>query len=307
MIDVFEKRDHCPSCNAETADAVPAVASRPPAESLTSSQLGPFLSGYTLHRVFFTYHRCGRCNTLYCPMYFNEEHLSRLYRNQPENMAEAPFEARAKTQEHYFQILQRYSRMRGGYLELGTDLGVFVDLCVRAGGFDHYWLYEPNEAVHGALATQLGGQPYTLRRFYAPGDVPEGSVSTAVMIHVLDHVLNPGQLLRAILKTLEPGGVLFMVTHDAESVLARTFGRRWPPYTLQHPQLFGRRSIRRLMDDVGFNGVEVVKTLNHFPLSHLAKALCSVFGLRAGFIPDLTSPMLGIRLGNIATIARRPA
>ena len=137
--------------------------------------------------------------------------------------------------------------------------------------------------------------------------MPEGSVSTAVMIHVLDHVLDPRHLLRAIFKTLEPGGVLFVVTHDAESVLARTFGRRWPPYTLQHPQLFGRRSIRRLMEDVGFNGIEVVKTLNHFPLSHLAKALCSVFGLRSGLIPDLTSPMLGIRLGNIATIARRPA
>jgi hypothetical protein len=42
-------------------------------------------------------------------------------------------------------------------------------------------------------------------------------------------------------------------------------------------------------------------------VSDLAKVLCSVCGLRAGFIPDLTSPMLGIRLGDIATIARRPA
>jgi len=65
-------------------------------------------------------------------------------------------------------------------------------------------------------------------------------------------------------------------------VLARTFGRRSPPYTLQHPQLFGRRSIRRLMEDFGFKGVQVVRTLNHFHLSHLAKALYSVFGLRAG-------------------------
>jgi len=58
------------------------------------------------------------------------------------------------------------------------------------------------------------------------------------------------------------------------------------------------------MEDVGFNGVEVVKTLN---IPSLASREGAVFGLRlrSGLIPDLTFTNAWIRLGNIATIARR--
>jgi hypothetical protein len=211
MIDVFEKRDHCPSCNAETADAVPAVASRPPAESLTSSQLGPFLSGYTLHRVFFTYHRCGRCNTLYCPMYFNEEHLSRLYRDQPENMGEAPVEARAKTQEHYVQILQRYAD--GGIWSSGPTWAC-SSTCVPRGRSLLVLLGRPKAFTCSGHSAQAALHPAPL----TPQATCRTAASPPVMIHVLDHVLNPRQLLGAIFGTPEPGGVLF--GDPAESVLA---------------------------------------------------------------------------------------
>jgi len=45
-------------------------------------------------------------------------------------------------------------------------------------GIDHYWLYEPNEAVHELLPLGSDDTHTPLRRFNAPGDVPEGSVST---------------------------------------------------------------------------------------------------------------------------------
>jgi len=83
-------------------------------------------------------------------------------------------------------------------------------------------------------------------------------------------------------------------------------GRRWPPYTLQHPQLFSQRSIATLLQTSGFEVVETVKTTNYFPLLFLMRAALTVFGLPERLVPERTVPLLGLKLGNIGTIARKP-
>jgi hypothetical protein len=106
--------------------------------------------------------------------------------------------------------------------------------------------------------------------------------------------------------SLEPGGVIFIVTHDCASLLARTLGRRWPPYTLQHPQLFSRRSIGALLQTSGFELIESVKTTNYFPLAFLMRAALTLFGMPERLVPMAAKPLIGLKLGNIGTIARKP-
>ena len=54
-------------------------------------------------------------------------------------------------------------------------------------------------------------------------------------------------------------------------------------------------------------GVEVtVKTTNYFPLPFLMRAALTVFGLPERLVPERTAPLLGLKLGNIGTIARKP-
>ena len=126
------------------------------------------------------------------------------------------------------------------------------------------------------------------------------------MIHVLDHLLQPKDFLQEIKASLEPGGVVLIVTHDCGSTLARVLGRRWPPYTLQHPQLFSQRSIATLLRASGLEVVESVKTTNYFPLPFLMRAGLTVLGLPERLVPEGTAPLLGLKLGNIGTIARKP-
>ena len=299
----YAQRRRCPCCDADVAKARKAVSSTPAAESLAPAALGPFVSGFDARRVFFSYYRCPECGLLYCPTHLEESQLDELYRDQPENMEDAPLTARLRTQRDYFRLLRSRSPMTAGYLELGTDVGLFVQHCVAEGRFDHYWLFEPNESVHAALRPRLAGRPYTLRRFFEAGEVPAGKVSTAVMIHVLDHVLNPVELLRSVAATLQPGGVLFVVTHDAGSLLQRLLRRRWPPYTLQHPQLFDQRALRHLMKRCGFERVELARTHNYFPASFLVRAALSVCGVPGRLLPRWELPTLRVRLGNVATIA----
>jgi SAM-dependent methyltransferase len=161
--------------------------------------------------------------------------------------------------------------------------------------------------VHQSLADNFRGLSFTINPgIFRASDVPAQSLSTAVMIHVLDHLLQPKEFLREVRASLEPGGVVLIVTHDCASVLARALGRRWPPYTLQHPQLFSQRSLAALLQASGFDVVETVKTTNYFPLPFLMRAALTVFGLPEGFAPAGEKPLLGLKLGNLGTIARKP-
>jgi hypothetical protein len=137
-------------------------------------------------------------------------------------------------------------------------------------------------------------------------DVPPGAVSTAVLIHVLDHLPEPEVMLKDLFKTLEPGGTLMVVTHNVRSWLARLLGGRWPPFALQHPQLFSARSIRSLLASSGFEVSDIIRTTNYFPATFLMRAGLTVFGLPAKWVPAQAGPDIAVKLGNICTLARRP-
>jgi 2-polyprenyl-3-methyl-5-hydroxy-6-metoxy-1,4-benzoquinol methylase len=306
-IGAYQKRLNCPCCGASVARAAKKAASSPPAETLDIETHSTFLSGYTTERVFFTYVECGDCGAKYCPVYYSQEQLDQLYSRQAENMAEAPLEARQRTQAEYARLLVRYSRMAGNYLEIGADIGLFAEACATVGRFDHFWLYEPNQEVHGQVAARFRGRNHTIAASnFRAADVPAGSLSTVTLIHVLDHLPQPHAFLREIMASLEPGGVLFTVTHDSASLLARALGRRWPPYTLQHPHLFSPRSITRLMQSAGFEVLEIAKSTNYFPLPYLIRAGLTVLNLPNGLVPNWQAPLVGLKLGNIAMIARKP-
>lgn len=301
------ERDACPFCAAPVAESAPAMRSDPPAESLPAEEHGRFLSGYGAGRVFFTYHRCGRCGGLYCPVYYTPEQLDRLYGRQQENMADVPLPARAATQRHYAALLAGCARAEGEYLELGADIGLFAQACATRFALGRMHLIEPNREVHDALRRRLAGRDLAL----ATGDIAElglepGSLGLAVMIHVADHVLDPAALFGRIHALLRPGGVLFLVVHNVDSTLARVLGRRFPPFTLQHPQLYGPASMTTLLARCGFETLRIARTKNHFPVMHLVRAGMQVAGL-ARLAPGFDLPWTpGLRLGNIAVVARRP-
>lgn len=302
-------RPACPICAAPAARAEPAIRSDPPAESLPPDAHGRFLSGYGSGRVFFTYHRCGACGAMYCPVYYTPEQLDRLYGRQQENMADVPLPARAATQRHYAELLAAAAPGIGGeYLELGADIGLFAEACAGRFPLTRMHLIEPNLEVHAELRRRLGGQDVAIAtgRIGDLGLAPD-SLGLAVMIHVADHVLEPADLFAELRRLLRPGGVLFLVVHNVDSALARVLGRRFPPFTLQHPQLYGPATLTALLQRCGYDVLKVARTKNHFPAMHLVRAAMEVAGL-GRLAPRFDLPWTpGLRLGNIAVIARRPA
>src|SRR5687768_17545740 len=108
---------------------------------MSMDEHGRFLSGYSAQRVFFTYHRCPSCGLLFCPVYYSPGQLQHLYGHQDENMFEVPMSARMRTQARYAKLASPASLPDGDFLELGSDIGLFAQLCAAQGRFGHFWLY----------------------------------------------------------------------------------------------------------------------------------------------------------------------
>jgi len=302
----FLRRMCCPVCGATTAAARAAVRSSPPAENLTPDRHEAVLSGCGRRRSFFTYFRCWECGGLYCPVYYTGAQLATFYGHRPPNMHKVPLADRQKTQRGYFEILAPYVNREGDYLEVGPDIGLFAHICAEAIAFARFFLFEPNRNVHAAVRARLSRWGICLApEPFRDGMVPRGTIGTAVLIHVLDHVIDPRALLAALHAALRSDGTLFLVVHDERSLLARILGRHWPPYTAQHPQLFSRGSVTGLLRRCGFTVLEVRKTWNRLPLGYLLRVALKAAGF--GFVASSGRNLLAIRLklGNIAVVARK--
>jgi 2-polyprenyl-3-methyl-5-hydroxy-6-metoxy-1,4-benzoquinol methylase len=218
----------CPTCGDRAATPAPAVSSVPPGESLSLDDLKPYWHKTLKERIFLTYCRCLRCGLLYCPRYFSPAQLDSLYAGMAPNTFSISVDTLRKTQRGYFDVLKQFSSLQGDFLEVGPDIGLLVECCVKEGTFQRFWLFEPNSSVQDSLRSLVKDKNFQIFPSMLNMDlIPDQQLSVVVMVHVLDHLLNPLTILKSLKQKLTPSAVLLFVTHDESSLLARLIGRNW--------------------------------------------------------------------------------
>ncbi len=296
----------CPSCQSDDADAFKGIASNPAAETRPFAELQQNWYGFFAKKIFFSYRRCKSCGILYAPKYFTEEQLVELYSSMPANMVEVSDGALVETQRGYFNEFRKHSNLKGDFLEIGPDTGLFLENCVQEGSFSKYWMFEPNIATHDSLRARLGSTPHHIStELLDLSAIPDGRIDAAAMVHVVDHLLDPLAFLRELHGKLSADGIVLMVTHDESSTLAKLVGSRWPAYCLQHPQLFNPTSIRALLTGAGYETIKTVRSVNHFPVHFLIQHGILALGLGKVNVPRIDWLRVPLRLGNFITIAKR--
>ena len=295
----------CPSCGSAYAPLAAEVASATPAQTRPFNELQQYWYGFFDQKVFFSYARCTACGLLYAPTYFSIDQLTRLYSSMPANMAEATHGALAETQRGYFDEFKKHAKLRGTFLEIGPDTGLFAEHCAKEGSFSTFWMFEPNIATHEELRSRLGAAHVHISTALLDlSAVPDSSVDAVAMIHVVDHLLDPLPFLRELRPKLADNATVLIVTHDESSLLAKATRARWPAYCLQHPQLFNPTSMRRLLANADLDVVKTVRSVNHFPVHYLVEHGFLAFGLGKVKLPAIDWLRVPLRLGNFITIAR---
>ncbi len=148
----------------------------------------------------------------------------------------------------------------GRLLDMGCGDGTRLQRFAKMG-----WQVEGQEIdpEAAARATAASGAPVhcgDLRSL----DLPLASYDAIVMNHVLEHVTDPGAVLRTCKTLLAPGGRLVALVPNYDSLGHRLFGRHWrglePPRHLFH---YCPTSLACLAEHAGLSGADVSTTSAH--------------------------------------------
>jgi 2-polyprenyl-3-methyl-5-hydroxy-6-metoxy-1,4-benzoquinol methylase len=152
--------------------------------------------------------------------------------------------------------LGRVPAKGGRLLDVGFGNGAFLKLAGEMGWNAEGIGFDP-KAVEVARSQGLNVRCVSVAELLERNE--EYDVIT--VSHVIEHVQEPGVLLKNLYRLLKPGGFLWLETPNLESAGADRFGPDWmaldPP---RHLVLFNPRSLRMCLQNAGFQ--EIVQRWN---------------------------------------------
>jgi 2-polyprenyl-3-methyl-5-hydroxy-6-metoxy-1,4-benzoquinol methylase len=165
-------------------------------------------------------------------------------------------------------------RGTGRLLDVGCNEGRGLRMYAH-GGF-HAEGLDLNENA-AAVARQAGFTVHTsqLTEFY-----PAVPYNVVVLSNVLEHTLDPRQMLIEVGRVLAKDGKVWISCPNSESWLRAVFGRLWinwhVPFHITH---FGKRTLSQLLGETGFKPIEI-RYIS--PASWVAQSLLATFFAKEG-------------------------
>ena len=265
------------------------------------------LSSYAAH---YRINRCRRCGLVYSSPVFESQRVRYLYTHTTETNVPMGEEVGVrKTMERYYSLVRPLLRARERVLDIGCDIGILLDIA-RQDGFGKIYGIEPNPVAADAAATLPGA--IISKQIYEAQDFPDDFFDLAILVHVLDHLEDPADVLHRVRRHLKPEGLVLAAVHNVRSLLAVALGERFPPYNLYHHWFFSKATLQRLFEVSGFEVVKIASTRNYYSLGYFVQKVPGLAGpLKSGIIKSLDTlglarSVLAVPLGNIGIVSRRP-
>jgi 2-polyprenyl-3-methyl-5-hydroxy-6-metoxy-1,4-benzoquinol methylase len=294
----------CPLCDSTKFSPKAEARAKFPAEESSWEQVKDAFVGIRNDQVFFSFYRCLDCQLLYCPWYFTNEQLDVLYSEMPDNTMGEDKRTASKTQSRYARNIVKISGRIKSFLEIGPDIGLVAKEVVTLANVQQVYMVEPNAAVHKELSQNLEKSKHQeicidIEKLTA------NNFDLVVGIHVLDHLLHPKHDLASISKSSGDLQTSAFVVHNEKSILRRVLAEKWPPFCLQHPQLYNRKTLKRMLETSDFEDFKFSRTINYYHLNNLSSMLLKILGLPQllnKVVPHIEMPFI---LGNFMVTARK--
>jgi len=299
-------RRNCPICGSTKISAKPSSFAKKPAEKMSWNEAKSYFIGLRNDQVFFSYFTCDECELLYCPWYFTQEQIAVLYSEMPDNTMGEDKSTVSKTQSAYAKWILQGNVSSQAYLEVGPDIGLVTRKVIEIQKPKRVSFIEPNLSVRNELLESVKGiESIEVVDFIE--NLENKDFTLIVGVHVYDHLLDPIQDLKNIYTRAGSSAHLSIVVHNEKSVLRKVLKAKWPPFCLQHPQLYNPETLEMLLEKSGWTTCRIEKSTNWYHLKYFIGMGFSVLGIKekvSRFLPDFEFP---IRLGNIICLAQKNA
>lgn len=297
-------RRNCPICGSKNISEKPNSSAKKPAERMTWEEARGYFIGLRNDQVFFSYFRCRDCSLLYCPWYFTKQQIALLYSEMPNNTMGEDKSTVSKTQSAYAKWILQKGVSSHSYLEVGPDIGLVSRKVVEIRKPKRISFIEPNLSVREELIKSVEGVEI-IEVVDFIGSLQQKDFTLAVGVHVYDHLLDPAGDLKEIFGRCEKNAHIAIVVHNEKSFLRNYMKAKWPPFCLQHPQLYNPTTLGKLFKASGWESVKIEKSTNWYHLKHFIQMGLSVLGMKdlvSRFVPNFEFP---IRLGNMIALAQK--
>ncbi len=142
---------------------------------------------------------------------------------------------------------------RNHFLDFGAGVGGFAQAVKRSGSFGSVAVFDPDSEITTAVSSSdIEVYSGTIE------DLPDCYFDAVSMNDVIEHVFDPGDLLKSLHSKLTDNGILFIVTPNSASIeydLLNTKSRSVGPP--EHMQYFRPSSISLLLKDSLFSLIDV--------------------------------------------------
>jgi hypothetical protein len=294
----------CPSCQGSNYSLRPEVESSTRAESHSFEEVKKYFIGLRKEQVFFSYHRCLDCGLLYCPRYFSEAQLEILYSEMPDNLMGEDKGTISKTQNGYVKWATKYLNSTNKFVEVGPDIGLVTNCVINQFRPVEVGLIEPNHSVRQELLDNAK-KVELVHIVDTLSQLDMKNVDFVIGVHVYDHLLDPIGDLKKLNSISDPEAKLLIVVHNEKSALRKLLKKKWPPFCLQHPQLYNPTTLGKVLEKAGWKLEFVSKSTNWWRVSHFIGLGSGILGLPSKWTKLLPKFEVPIRLGNMITLAKR--
>jgi SAM-dependent methyltransferase len=258
----------------------------------------------TVQGIEMQYGLCTTCNTLYANPRLTVESLRTLYGS------EEFFEGRENNLNYYSFLsgetylrrtargrIERFSALAPGkrLLEVASAAGFFLAEA-KAAGFDAEGV--EFSAPMARYASQRWGVPVTAGSIEET-DIGADAYDVIASWGVMTIIRDPKALIAKFHRALRPGGVWAFNTYDNRSLWGRAFGAHWYILVPNTSQIHNDTTLRRLLDEEGFDLVgrrrdrpyASVERLLFVLLSHASHGVRDAFFERVHFLNGVVLPM----------------
>jgi SAM-dependent methyltransferase len=218
--------------------------------------------------VTWPMHKCSGCGFVFAASAVSADLVS-LYNQMSDSEYEEGHATRVLQMRWLLAAALRQHPEARTLLDVGAATGLLVAEARRS-GLEAVGV-EPSAAL---VSTARGINQADVLHGVLPHPALNGRRFDLVcLVDVLEHVVNPLQLLRDAKAMLNPDGLLLVVTPDISSLAARMLGPRWWHYRPAHVCFLDRQSMGTASAEAGLSVRKCFRAKWFFPVGYLAARL----------------------------------
>ncbi len=276
--------------------------------NITSSTLSPevFSARRIPDRIHYQWVQCKTCH-LFRSDPILKTNLSKLYQESTFDYL-TEISGLKKAYVHITRRALAPNKPRGSVLEVGGGNGFYLEAALEI-GFLKATAVEPS--IQAVNKSRPDIRKNTIVGIMREGLVKKDSQDFIAMFHVMDHLPDPLETLRACVLALKPGGTLVVAVHDVNSWSARLLRSRSPIIDVEHTYLFSKSTAQRIFKISGLVNVKSHSYSNNYSLAYLLHLIpfpkkSKAWILHSAFGRTLQKVRVSLKLGNIWIAGSKP-